>query len=80
MSYTPSPPPNELTVQSVWDEFNKLRNFIESMEVDYISLRVHNVAPNKPKTGVLYYADGSNWNPGAGKGVYEYDGTTFNKL
>lgn len=80
MSYTPGPPPESLTVQNVWTEFQKIRNFIETMEVDYITLTVHNVAPSKPKVGVLYYADGTNWNPGSGKGVYQYDGSAYNKL
>ena len=34
---------------------------------------VSNVAPDKPRTGDIRYADGSNWNPGsAGEGVYIY--------
>lgn len=80
MSYVPSPPPDKLTVQNVWNEFYKLRNFVETMQIDYITFRIHNKAPNKPKGGIVYYADGTNWNPGAGKGLYEYDGTTWNKL
>ena len=34
---------------------------------------VSNVAPDKPRTGDIRYADGSNWNPGGtGEGVYIY--------
>ena len=34
---------------------------------------VSNVAPDKPRTGDIRYADGSNWNPGStGEGVYIY--------
>jgi len=34
---------------------------------------VSNVAPDKPRTGDIRYADGTNWNPGsAGEGVYIY--------
>lgn len=35
-----------------------------------------NVAPAKPRTGMLRYADGTNWNPGSGKGYYGYDEST----
>jgi len=80
MSYTPNPPPSKLSVQAVWDELSKIRDFVENMEVDSIRLRVRNVAPSKPKEARIYYADGTNWNPGSGKGTYEYNGTTFNKL
>lgn len=31
-----------------------------------------NVAPAKPREGMITGADGTNWNPGAGKGVYAY--------
>ena len=34
---------------------------------------VSNVAPDRPRTGDIRYADGTNWNPGsAGEGVYIY--------
>ena len=29
-------------------------------------------APVNLKTGQVAYADGTNWNPGAGEGLYEY--------
>ncbi len=74
MSYTPAPPPTELTVQTVWEEFTKIRDFIDVMAVDYISYRKHHSPPLKPKEGVVYYADGVNWDPGQGEGLYFYIG------
>jgi len=38
-------------------------------------LDVTNVAPPKPKTGDIRFADGTNWNPGAGRGIYYFDST-----
>lgn len=32
-----------------------------------------NVAPDKPENGRLYFADGSDWDPGSGRGCYMYD-------
>jgi hypothetical protein len=29
---------------------------------------------------MVRYADGTNWNPGAGKGLYLYNGTAWTKL
>ncbi|MCH8622635.1 hypothetical protein [Undibacterium sp. TS12] len=34
------------------------------------------VAPVKPRDGDIRYADGINWNPGSGVGVYYYKGAT----
>ena len=31
-----------------------------------------NAAPAKPREGLVCGADGTNWNPGSGKGVYAY--------
>ncbi len=38
------------------------------------------VAPTKPREGDDVYADGVNWDPGSGKGRYNFDGTTWNFL
>lgn len=39
-----------------------------------------NVAPDKPREGMIRGADGTNWNPGSGKGIYAYYGGAWNKL
>ena len=31
-----------------------------------------NVVPSKPRAGDVRYADGTNWNPSAGEGLYIY--------
>lgn len=36
--------------------------------------------PAKPRDGMLRNADGTQWNPGSGKGLYRYDGTTWKFL
>ena len=36
---------------------------------------VRDTAPTRPRNG-MYYADGTNWNPGSGRGVYRYDEST----
>lgn len=35
------------------------------------------VEPPKPRDGDFRYADGSDWDPGSGKGIYAYNGTTW---
>ena len=31
-----------------------------------------NAVPSKPRAGDVRYADGTNWNPGSGEGLYLY--------
>ncbi|HEX6824743.1 MAG TPA: hypothetical protein VF077_00390 [Nitrospiraceae bacterium] len=37
-------------------------------------------APKKIVEGTMRIADGVNWNPGAGAGIYEYRGGVWHKL
>lgn len=37
-------------------------------------------APIKPRDGDIHYADGVNWNPGGGQGVYYFDGSGWVQL
>lgn len=57
-------------------EFFSIYQGLESVE----QLQVRYEAPAKPREGRLVYADGTHWNPGAGKGVYYYDGAAWVKL
>lgn len=34
--------------------------------------RTFDVEPTKPEEGMLRYADGTNWDPGSGAGLYRY--------
>ena len=36
-------------------------------------LPVLHAAPDKPQTGRIVFADGTDWNPGSGRGTYVYD-------
>src|SRR3990167_3673649 len=38
------------------------------------------VAPTKTEAGMLRYADGTNWNPGSGAGLYQFNGSSWVKL
>lgn len=37
------------------------------------TLLILTAAPAKPQIGQVVFADGSNWNPGSGRGLYYYD-------
>lgn len=38
------------------------------------------VAPTKPRTGDIRLADGTNWNPGSGRGLYYYQNSAWNPI
>lgn len=66
---------------SAWivQELRKLQE-ADKAPVDFVQLRVLNVAPTKPRAGMLVEADGTNWNPGAGAGCYIYRASAWVKL
>jgi hypothetical protein len=48
-------------------------------EFENINISEINAAPDKPRDGDIINADGTDFDPGSGKGLYFYD-TTYNKL
>jgi len=75
MSYQPS----TSSASSLVD----LRNFISNelvrvanaftTEAQTTTLPVLSAAPAKPQIGQVVFADGTNWNPNSGRGLYYYD-------
>jgi len=53
-------------------QLNTLKNILP--------LQIHNAAPAKPTDGDVVYADGTDWNPGSGEGIYARYNSTWNKL
>lgn len=61
------------------DELNEyiqrmFRGVAESVEsiIDGRILDIRNSAPPKPRDAMVVYADGTNWDPGKGEGIYAY--------
>jgi len=54
----------------------------ETLEPAPRSVRLASLAavPAKLYNGLTVFADGTNWNPGAGQGVYTYYAGAWNKL
>ncbi len=54
------------------NELNRVANaFITSSQTT--TLPVLTAAPAKPQIGQVVFADGTNWNPNSGRGLYYYD-------
>ena len=78
--YEPGPLPEKKEDLGIYvvTELKRLGNIIFNQSV--MRLEETNTAPAKPRDGDIRYADGSNWNPGAGVGIYWCDGSSWNKL
>lgn len=63
----------------VYQELNRIANAArEGKEV--VKLVILHAEPSKSSDGDLVYADGTNWNPGAGAGFYGRIGGQWSKL
>jgi hypothetical protein len=75
--YIASVPPDTLTVDDenrelvryIKGELDKISQAISSLEHQYPPLHA---APERYSIGYVAYADGTDWNPGAGEGLYVY--------
>ena len=73
MSYVPDPYDGGSLELYLQQELQRLADIL--MPVIDGNIDVRHVAPDKPRNG-LYYADGTDWNPGSGRGLYRYDENT----
>lgn len=81
--YTPSPVPHDSLTgmeRYLQQELQRIADHFRSFSVDGVQLAVRNVAPSKPRDGLVVFADGTNWNPGTGRGVYVYSSGAWVKL
>ena len=56
-------------------ELEQIERTAES--ADTLTLKVLYAAPARPRNGMIAYADGTDWDPGSGQGVYYYDGSAW---
>ena len=81
--YSPQP---AVSVQSVEDLRQWIEGELESLSQAFnelnkiIELNPTYVEPTRIKEGMLIYADGANFNPGAGRGTYERRSGAWVKL
>jgi len=81
MAYRFNPPPQDATKlpEFLTFELQRIQEALAGYQ-EYLALGVTNVLPDRPRDGYLYYADGTNWNPGSGEGIYAYYNSAWNKL
>lgn len=65
---------------SAW-AFRELMRISAVMEIALArNVEFYNHPPAKPREGMIVGADGTNWNPGSGKGIYAYYSGAWNYL
>jgi hypothetical protein len=82
MAYTPSIMPSIQTVEElrVWVQ-NEFARIVQMQETeDVVRFNVLYAAPAGPIAGMVVFADGTTWNPGSGRGLYEYRTASWVKL
>lgn len=77
LGYYNDPNVNQL-VETLQRELESIARSI--VNVDGITFVELNAPPPKTFTGLTVLADGTNWNPGAGQGVYTFYNNVWNKL
>lgn len=75
--YAPGIPPDNAAEMRrfLLEELQKISAAISALAAGHLD-KV-NVAPVKPRAGDIRYADGTNWNPGLGAGIYYYSGAAW---
>ncbi len=69
-SYVPGLISDEYDAQQLQAEFEKVASATSEPEASLVYFVPQNVALEKPRDGMITYADGTNWNPGSGEGFY----------
>lgn len=78
--YTPDFVPQEYDSAFLLNEHRRISQALEELEVTTIRLVPQGVEPLRPREGDVAFANGTNWNPGAGAGAYERRAGAWVKL
>lgn len=82
MPYVPSIFRGTLTAENLQkyleDELTAISR--ELSETQVLELRPVHVEPTRPREGMIVFADGTDWNPGSGVGVYTFLAGSWSKL
>lgn len=74
------PQTNDVETLRRWvvDEFGKIERALNQQ--DFVYFQIQTSVPTKVKDGMLVFADGTSWNPGSGRGLYERRSGSWVKL
>ena len=78
--YIPNIVPDEYDPVFFVEELERISAMLQTFEVPWIILTPQGTEPEKRFEGMVANADGTNWNPGGGAGLYQYLSSTWTKL
>lgn len=78
MAYEPTYPGESITPEWLFTELQRVAS--EMPKPSVLQLDVLTIEPERPQDGMLAFADGTTWNPGAGRGTYERRSGAWVKL
>jgi len=78
--YYPGILPGEYNQAFLNEELQRIAQALSTLEVPTILLAPQAIEPTPQKEGMVVSADGVNWNPGHGVGLYEYKGGKWSPL
>ncbi|NML62939.1 hypothetical protein HHL21_18015 [Massilia sp. RP-1-19] len=80
MAYAPGDPPADPAQLQRYlrEELAKVSAVLSLIGAGHLDKQ--HAPPAKPRDGDIRYADGAQWNPGGGAGVYYYNGAIWTKL
>lgn len=78
MSYDPTFPGEDITPQWLYNELQRIGT--EMLRPTSLIFDVLHDAPPRPQEGMVAFADGVDWNPGEGPGLYQYYAGTWHKI
>ncbi len=81
-SYVPTSPAGSMDADALARYvFRELQEISRALsEFTLLKVAVLHAAPDKPREGMIVYADGTHWNPGLGVGFYGYVSGAWSKL
>lgn len=78
--YSPGFVPQEYDAAWMTEELQRLAASLAEFEVPLLRIVPLHVAPTKLFEGLIANADGTDWNPGGGGGLYQYLSGAWVKL
>ncbi len=78
--YTVGNLPEEYNAALLIEELRRISISLQELEPPQLLLIPQAVAPEKLMEGMVVFANGTDWDPGHGGGLYEYKGGSFNPL
>jgi hypothetical protein len=70
-----SNPETQQVLDIIWERLQRLES-----ELSFFSIEESFVEPDNPIDGMVVFADGTSWNPGSGRGLYRFDGSSWESV